>query len=61
MDTIPQSAELQEAIKKALGLPYDEEILRGIREKSEAVQEEIRRKHGLLDLAVPLIRELRDA
>jgi len=60
MDTIQHSSDLREVMRKAQGLPYDAEAIRRIQAKSEAIQEEIRRKHGLVDLAVPLIRELRD-
>lgn len=41
--------------------PLDPEIARRIDERAEKITEEIRRKHGILNIAVPSIRELRDA
>jgi hypothetical protein len=38
----------------------DTELLKRIRERSEAVQREIVEKHGMVDWAVDLIREARD-
>jgi adenosyl cobinamide kinase/adenosyl cobinamide phosphate guanylyltransferase len=44
----------------ATGKPLDAETSRRIRERAERVTEEIRKKHGELDIAVELIRETRD-
>ena len=44
----------------ASGKPIDPEVARRIRERGERVREEIFSKHGLLDIGVPAIRELRD-
>ena len=57
-----QTVDLLEEVLKHLhtGGVKDPELLRRIREQSAAVQEEIFRKHGLLDIAVNLIRETRD-
>ena len=41
--------------------PLDSEVYRRVRERAERVTEEIYRKHGVLNIAVELIRELRDA
>ena len=38
----------------------DPELLKRIRERSEAVQREILEKHGVVEWAVDLIREARD-
>jgi hypothetical protein len=38
----------------------DPEVSRRIRERADQIREEIRQKHGLLDIGVPAIRELRD-
>jgi hypothetical protein len=38
----------------------DPELLKRIRERSEKATREIFERHGLLDIAVPYIRELRD-
>ena len=44
----------------ASGTPLNAEIRRRIRERSERITEELRQKHGELDVAVDLIREIRD-
>ena len=38
----------------------DPEVGRRIRERAERISEEIRQKHGVLDIGVAAIRELRD-
>lgn len=43
------------------GQDLDPETLRRIRERGDLIREEIFRKHGVLDIGVPAIRELRDA
>ncbi len=43
----------------ASGKPLGPEIVRRIRERSARIQQRIRRKYGLVDIAVPAIRELR--
>ena len=44
----------------ATGKPLDPESSRRIRQRAERITEEIRQKHGELDIAVQLIRETRD-
>ena len=41
------------------GKPLDPEIARRVHERAQRIREEIFQQHGLLDLGVPLIRELR--
>ena len=53
-------AELQDAADRAARGIRDPEITRRSRERMDRLREEIRRKHGILDIAVPAIRELRD-
>jgi hypothetical protein len=43
----------------AAGKPLDPEVVRRIRQRSARIQAKIRRTHGLLDIAVPAIREIR--
>ncbi len=52
--------ELQDAADRAAKGVRDPEAMRKSRERMDRLREEIRRKHGLLDIAVPAIRELRD-
>jgi len=54
-------ADLKEATRQAAaGGVKDPELLRRITERSEQVQQEILRKHGVLDVAVDLVRETRE-
>ena len=39
----------------------DPEVMRRACERMDRLREEIRRRHGILDIGVPAIRELRDA
>lgn len=52
-------AELQEAAEKAAKGVRDPETMRRAIDSLNRRREEIRKKHGLLDIAVPSIRELR--
>ncbi len=62
-DTIPHSemmAQMQEAADKAAKGVRAPEAMRKAAEDMDRISEEIRKRHGLLDIAVPYIRELRD-
>ena len=55
-------ADGEAAIAAALsGKKLASEIASRIHQRAAKITEEIRRAHGLLDIAVPAIRELRDA
>ena len=54
----PDTAAILE--RMATGKPHAPEVYRRIREEGAKTTEEIRRKHGLLNIAVDLIREARD-
>ena len=51
-----------DALIKSLmnGAPLDPVIAKRIREKAEQITDRVYREHGLLDIAVPAVRELRD-
>lgn len=51
----------EEAVMQAFltGTPVDPDIARRVQERSRLIREEVFRKHGLVDIAVPAIRELR--
>jgi hypothetical protein len=54
-------ADLEEVCRQAAsGGVRDPELLRRIQERSAKAREEILRKHGVLNVAVDLIREIRD-
>jgi len=40
--------------------PLDPEVYRRVRARAEQITEEIRQGHGILDVAVHLVRETRD-
>lgn len=56
-DVMADMQAVAEAV--ASGKPLDPEIARRVRERGARITEEIRNKYGLLDVAVPAIRELR--
>jgi hypothetical protein len=54
-------ADMKEATRQAAaGGIRDPELRRRIAERSEQVRQEILRKHGVLDVAVDLVRETRE-
>ena len=61
-ETIPPDlmAQLQEAADRASKGIRDPEIMRLACESMDRQREEIWRQHGVLDIGVPAIRELRD-
>jgi len=65
MDAIKNIPTETDADMKAIidhlitGKPLDPELVRRVREQGERITAEIYQKHGLLDIAVPLIREIR--
>lgn len=42
------------------GVVHDPELVKRVCERSRRVQDELRKRHGELDIAVNLIREVRD-
>jgi hypothetical protein len=54
-------AELQAAAERAARGLRDPEEVRQACEEMDRIREEIRRQHGVLDIGVPAIRELREA
>ena len=61
-ETLAQlQAEMTEVARRAMsGGVQDPAFLRRIRERAESIRDEVFRKHGLLDIGAPAIRELRD-
>lgn len=54
-------ADLEAVLRHATaGTPVEPELARRVRARSEAVQAELRRKYGELNVAVELIHEIRD-
>jgi hypothetical protein len=53
-------AEMEEAARQAMTPYRDREKMRQACERMDRMSEEIFRKHGILDIGVPAIRELRD-
>jgi hypothetical protein len=54
-------ADLQEAADQAAKGVRDAEQVGKACEEMDRIREEIRQKHGILDIGVPAIRELRDS
>jgi hypothetical protein len=62
-DAIPSEldADTQAVIEKLMtGKPLDPETYRRIRDRADRIRDEVFQKHGLLDIGVPSIRQLRD-
>jgi hypothetical protein len=54
-------ADLEEVARQAAtGGVRDPELLRRVTERAEPVRQELFERYGLLDIAVPLIREIRE-
>lgn len=51
----------EEAVMNAflIGTPVDPNVARRVQERGRLIREELYRKHGLVDIGVPAIRELR--
>ena len=60
--TIPPDllAEMQAAVERAMSGIRDPEAMRQACARMDRIGEEIRQKHGVLNIGVPAIRELRD-
>ena len=54
-------ARLQDAADKAARGVRDPEAMRKACDRMDRLREKIRQQHGLLDIAVPAIRDLRDS
>ncbi len=52
-------AEFQAAVQQAMSSKRDPESMRRAAERMDKMREETYRQHGLLDIGVPAIRELR--
>ena len=63
-DVLPADleADSQAVIDKLrTGKPLSPETLARIRREADRIREEIRQRHGILDIGVPAIRQLRDS
>jgi hypothetical protein len=55
------AADLDAVLKHVIeGTPIDSALSRRVRERSEKMTEDLRRKYGELNVAVDLVREVRD-
>lgn len=57
----PEALADEEAVMASFvsGRPLDPEVAKRVRDRGRQIREEIFRQHGLLDVGVPAIRELR--
>jgi predicted anti-sigma-YlaC factor YlaD len=61
MATATEQADHEEIVRAAAeSRPVDPEVSKRVRERAEKIREEILRTHGVLNVAVDLIREARD-
>ena len=52
--------QMRDAAIKAMAPARDPEAMKKACERMDRMREEIKKKHGVLDIGVPAIRELRD-
>ena len=52
-------AEIEAAVRRAMSGVRDPEAMRRACERMDRIRDEIRQKHGILNIGVPAIRELR--
>ncbi len=60
MDTAEKTSETQALLDHLLGKPLDPETYRRIRERQERLTAELCQQHGEMNIAVDLVREVRD-
>ncbi|HKI36357.1 MAG TPA: hypothetical protein VKA46_31155 [Gemmataceae bacterium] len=54
-------AELRQAAERAAKVVRDPEAMRQACERMDRISEQLRKRHGVLDIGTPAIRELREA
>ena len=52
-------ADDEAVMRRFLSVPVDPDVARRVQERSRLIREEVFRKHGVVDIAVPAIRDLR--
>lgn len=60
MDTTPVTTELQEAAERAAKGIRDAEIMRKACDGMDEIRDDVRRRLGVVDMAVDLVREARE-
>jgi hypothetical protein len=60
MSIIDTNIDLAEAVRFALTHKADPAVLKHIEEESARIRDDLRRKHGLTNVAAELIREARE-
>jgi hypothetical protein len=53
--------DLHEAVTRAANGVRDPEVMRQACERMDRISEQVRQRHGVLDIGTPAIRELREA
>jgi hypothetical protein len=59
-ETVTTDPDTEAILERVRGKPLDPVIYKRIREEGARITEGIRKKHGVLNIAVDLIRETRD-
>jgi hypothetical protein len=61
-DTLTEQQADEEAVNEHVltGKPLDPEVYRRVRARADKITAELRRKHGEMNIAADLIREVRD-
>lgn len=60
MKTTERNTDANALLERLSGKPLDPETYQRIRARQEAITAELRKQHGEMDIAVALIREVRE-
>jgi hypothetical protein len=60
MKTTERTADAKALLERLAGKPLDPETYQRIRARQEAITAELRKQYGEMDLAVALVREVRE-
>ena len=60
MKTIEKTTDTNALLERLSGKPLDPERYQRIHERQEAITADLRKQHGEMDIAVALIREVRE-
>ena len=60
MKTTEKTTDTNALLQRLSGKPLDPETYQRIRKRQEAITAELRKQHGEMDIAVALVREVRD-
>ncbi len=60
MNTTEKTSDTKALLERLSGKPLDPETYQRIRARQERITAQLRKQHGEMDVAVPLLREVRE-